>query len=71
MIKMSDVANDQLQIVVFLSVSGGLGYVLSTYVLKDPFLTAVVAPAINYILYVIKRELDKKGVIQALKNQGK
>ena len=70
-VKMSDVAKDQLQIVVFLSVSGGLGYVLSTYILKDPVLTAVVAPAVNYILYILKQEIDKKGVIQALKNNKK
>ena len=70
-IQMSDVAKDQLQIVLFLSVSGGLGYVLSTYILKDPALTAIFAPAINYVLYIIKQEIDKKGVIQALKNQEK
>lgn len=70
-IQMSDVAKDQLQIVMFLSISGGLGYLLSTYILKDPVLTAVVAPAVNYLLYIIKQELDKKGVIQALKNKEK
>lgn len=71
MVKMSDVAKDQLQIIGFLTLSGGLGYALSTYILKDPALTAIFAPAINYVLYILKQEIDKKGVIQALKNKEK
>lgn len=70
-IQMSDVAKDQLQILGYLTFSGGLGYILATYVLKDAMLTAIFAPAINYLLYFIKQELDKKGVIQALKDKGK
>lgn len=65
-ITISDVAKKDLTLVSYLVFSGGLGYVLATYVAKDPALTAIFAPAINYILYRIKKEIDKEGYVKAL-----
>lgn len=68
-ITISDVNKDHLRIVTFLVVSGGLGYVLATYIAKDPILTAVFAPAINYILWIIKKEIEGNGYIEAIKEK--
>jgi hypothetical protein len=66
-IVISDVLKKHLTIVVYLLLSGVLGYLLADYVAKDVVLTAVFAPVINYILYAVKKELDKEGIIQAIK----
>jgi hypothetical protein len=68
-ITLSDVAKDNAKIVGYLLVSGGLGYVLAEYVAKDAALTAVFAPAINYVLWLIEKELKGEGVVTALKNK--
>lgn len=65
-IVLSDVFKKYIKIIAFLLISGVLGYVLSAYVAKDPALTAIFAPAINFVLYVLKLEIDKEGVIKAL-----
>ena len=65
-IVLSDLLKKQIKIVVYLLVSGGLGYILALLVDK-PELAIIFAPAINYILYVLKNELDKSGFIQLLK----
>jgi len=67
-IVLSDVFKKQLKIVVYLLVSGGLGYGLALLADK-PELAIIFAPAINYVIYTIKTELDKEGMIQALKNK--
>jgi len=67
-IKISDVVKKHLKILVYLLVSGGLGYGLALLA-KKPELVVVFAPAINYVLYVLKVELDKEGVIQILKGK--
>ena len=66
-ITLSEVAEKDIKLVVYLMISGGLGYVLATYVADDPALTALFAPAINYILYRIVKELEKEGYREALK----
>lgn len=66
---MNDIVKAQLRIVGFLLVSGGLGYLGATYIANDPALTAIFAPAINYILYVINKELKKEGFIEAIKSK--
>jgi len=66
-ITLSDVFKKDLKLFGYLVISGGLGYVLSAYVANDPMLTVVVAPAINYVLYRISKELEKEGYIKALK----
>lgn len=68
-ITLSDVAKDNAKIVGYLLVSGGLGYVLAEYIAKDVALTAVFAPAINYVLWLIEKELKGEGVVTALKNK--
>jgi predicted PurR-regulated permease PerM len=66
---MNEVLKGQLRIVGFLTLSGGLGYLSATYIANDPMLTAIFAPVINYILYVVEQELQKKGVITAIKSK--
>lgn len=66
-ITLSEVAEKDLKLVVYLTVSGGLGYVLATYVANDAALTAIFAPAINYIIYRVVKEIEKEGYREALK----
>jgi len=68
-ITVSDVVKKDMTLVGYLVLSGGLGYVLATYVAKDPMLTAVFAPAINYVLYRLAKELEGEGYKRALENK--
>ena len=61
---MSDYAKSQLRIITYLLVSGGLGYVLATYVAGDPMLTAIFAPAINYLVFLIEKEVKNEGLVR-------
>jgi len=63
-IQLSDYAKSQIRIISYLLFSGGLGYVLATYVVDNPMLTAIFAPVINYITYIIEKELKNEGVIR-------
>ncbi len=60
------VARKHLKVVGYLVVSGGLGYTLALLTQK-PELAIVFAPAINYILYVLEKELKKEGYLEAMK----
>ena len=64
---LSDVNKKRIRILSYLVLSGVVGYFLATYVAKDPTLTAVFAPAINFVLYSLKEELDNEGYVRALK----
>ena len=66
-IVISDVFKKHFTLVGYLLVSGGLGYVLAAYVAGNPALTAIFAPAINYVIYAVKKELDKEGIVEALR----
>ncbi len=66
-ITLSEVFKKDLKLVAYLLSSGILGYLLATYVAKDPMLTAVFAPAINYVLYRITKELEEEGYREALR----
>ena len=63
-IQLSDYAKSQMRIISYLLFSGGLGYVLATYIADDPMLTAIFAPAINYLAYLLEKEIKKEGVIR-------
>lgn len=63
----SDSFKKTSRIVGYLLVSGLLGYVLAEYVMKDPALAVIFAPAINFVLYTIAEELKGEGYIRALK----
>jgi hypothetical protein len=67
-IQLSDVYKNHLKVIGFLVVSAVLGYV-STMLADKPELVVLVAPIINYILFAIKQELDRDGIIQALKDK--
>lgn len=63
---LSDVLKKYLKVSIYLLVSGGLGYVSATFIAKDPALTVIFTPVINFILLILKTETDKEGVIKAL-----
>ena len=65
-IQLSDVFKKYLKVVGFLLASGVLGFLLSSYVLKDENLTLIFAPAINFIIYVISLELKNEGIGKVL-----
>lgn len=65
-IVLSDVMKKYLKVGIYLLVSGVLGYVSATYIAKDPALTVIFTPVINFILLILKTETDKEGVIKAL-----
>lgn len=67
-ITLSDVLKKHLTIVAYLLISGVLGYVLAALA-QRPELVAVFAPAINYVIYAIKKELDQEGVVKAIENR--
>jgi uncharacterized membrane protein YjjB (DUF3815 family) len=66
-ITLSEVTQKRLRVLAYLVASGVLGYVLATYVAKDPVLTTVFAPAINFILVTIIEELKKEGYAEAIR----
>ena len=68
-IELSDVSKKHLKILVYLLASGVLGWVLATYVMARPELVAVFAPAINYALYFLEKELKQEGYIEAIKER--
>jgi len=65
-ITVSEVFKKDLKLVGYLIASGGLGYILATYVAKDPMLIVVFSPAINYVLYRLTKELEGEGYKRAL-----
>ena len=66
-IQISDVVKKYLKVGAYLLISGILGYVSAVYIAKDANLTMVFAPVINFVLLILKTEIDKEGVIKALK----
>jgi hypothetical protein len=65
-IVLSDVVKKYLKVGLYLLISGVLGYVSAVYIAKDANLTMVFAPVINFVLLILKTEIDKEGVIKAL-----
>jgi hypothetical protein len=60
----------QLQIVLYLVGSGVVGYLLAWLVGK-PELTAIFAPALNYIAYQIELEIKKEGISRIIEAKKK
>jgi hypothetical protein len=65
-IVLSDVMKKYLKVGIYLLISGVLGYVSATYIVKDPALTVIFTPVINFVLLILKTEIDSEGVIKAL-----
>ena len=65
-ITLSEVNKKRVRIVAYLVISGVLGLGLA-YVVKNPALAVVFAPAINFILYSIEEELKGEGYKVALR----
>jgi hypothetical protein len=68
-ITISDVNKKNLKIVAYLIGSGILGYLSATYVVGNPMLTIIFAPAINFVAYSLVNELSKEGYTEAIKNK--
>lgn len=66
-VKLSDVNKKYLKIIGYLTLSNGLGYLVATYIAKDPALTMIFGPTINFIAWAIKKELSNEGYRAALK----
>lgn len=65
---LSDVFWKHAKIVGFLLVSGVLGYGMA-WMADKPELVGIFAPAINYILYTVNKEVQNEGVVEALRQQ--
>ena len=66
---LSDVVKKYLKVGVYLLISGVLGYVSAVYIAKNENLTVVFAPVINFILLILKTEIDQTGVIKAIEQK--
>jgi hypothetical protein len=66
-LELNDVHKKYLKIIGYLTFSNGLGYLLATYVAKDPLLTAVFGPTINFLIWALEKELNAEGYVKALK----
>lgn len=64
-LRLSDVFKKHVKVVGYLVLSAVLAYALS--LVADNEKLVLLAPAINYAIYAVKQELEKEGVIQALK----
>lgn len=65
-ITISDVNKTHLKIIAYLVGSWALAYV-ATELFKDPRFLGL-APVINYVAYVIEKELKNEGYIEAIRN---
>ena len=66
-ITISEVNKKRLKIVGYLVASGLLAFLLNEFVLNNPSLNLVLAPAINFVLYSLVEELKQEGYVKALK----
>ncbi len=66
-ITINEVTRKHIKVVSYLLASGTLGYILARFVARDEVLTLVFAPAINYLLYILKQELDGEGFVNLLR----
>ena len=68
-IVLPEVLKKYLKVAIYLLVSGILGYVGATYVANNPALTVIFTPVINFLLLILKTEIDQEGVIKAIENK--
>lgn len=61
-----DVLKKYGKVCLYMLVSGILGYVSAVYIAKDANLTVIFAPVINFIILVLKTEIDKEGILKAM-----
>lgn len=66
-ITLSDVWKKHIKVVGYLAISAGLAYLLG--LLADNESLLLLAPVINYAIFAVKQELEKEGVVQALRNK--
>lgn len=68
-ITLSEVTIKRLKVLAYLVSSGVLGFVSATYVAKNPALTTIFAPAINFLLVTLIGELKNEGYVEAIRQQ--
>lgn len=61
---MNETIKKYLTLIGYLTLSNGLGYFAATYLAKDPALTAIFGPSINLIIYLLRKELSKEGIVR-------
>jgi len=66
-ITFSEVMKKHLKVIGYLVISAVLAYILSVLTNKPE--AVYLTPVINYILFLVKNELDKEGVLQVLKQK--
>lgn len=66
-LQLSDVHKKYLKIILYLTLCNGVGYLAATYLAKDPALTAVFGPTLNFIVFMLEKELKAEGYVKALK----
>ncbi len=66
-IQISDVLKRHLKIVGYLVVSAAIAYVASILADKPEFI--YFAPVVNYVLFVLEKELKSEGVVQIIKSK--
>ena len=65
--ELSEVNRKYLKIIIYLTFSNALGYAFATYILNDPMLTVIFGPTINFIAWIVEKELKKEGYNEALR----
>ena len=67
-IELSEVNQKYLKIIAYLTLSNGIGYLIATYIAKDPVLTMILGPTFNFIAWILEKEIkDNDGYRAALK----
>lgn len=54
----NDKPTRNIRVLSYLVVSGTLAYLLSAYIANNEMLTVILAPAINYALYLLAQEIE-------------
>ena len=57
-----------VKLILYLGLSGGLGYLTSVYVMNDPALTVAFMPVINIVLYILEQKI---GVLKKVVGLGR
>ena len=64
---LDEVNKKYLKIIAYLTLSNLLGYLVATYVTGNPALTMVFGPTINFVAWIVEKELKNEGYKKALR----
>lgn len=68
-LRVSDVAKQDLDVLVYLLVYGGVSFLVKEYLVESSVLSLILGGAANYVLYRVRTELKNKGYRTALKGK--